>query len=1050
MFTSSAAWAQAPIQGAPADGRLDYGAVSANAEDADAQTGAPVSAILPKVRLTPRDLELPGVDAGRLSLNGDWKFVFDVPDSFDGTAAGVEGWDTVRVPGHYHLQGHPRMHKEMGVPVAWAKSFDVPASWRGRRVVLRFEGVDGLNRLWVNGNPAGETDIATLPSEYDITRFVEFGQTNELVMTVERSLVTRWSRRELGSITRDAWLWSLPAVNLARLHVATDLKDDGSSTLYAHVRVANQSDAPVSSASLAFSLGDAAGAAVALEPDTSELVLPVIAPGQTLELKFPLHVPADAGVETWTAETPNLYVLRGELRRDGEALMAARQRFGFREVEVRGHAMLVNGSPIRMRGTNYHITYPNMHETLPERLIRRDLELFRAANFNTLRSRPTPDIAYVDLCDELGMYTTVEAMISLMMYDKGPDGSHGADPSIAPGFRLHLATMVENYYSNPSVLTWGLGNECPYYDYFKIGALGLQARDPGRPIFFGSDARLGVGIPFVDINDDHYPRGKHGMDPYYGTGSVDDPASLDGQGWDYPTDRPIFFTEWLHVHVNNGLEIAYDPGVDDFWGYAAETHLEVMYDRPHFLGGFHFKGAPYRGIGNNDHWRALFEANRRKNDTFWHTQKSHSPVRILDTVGERTADGGLTVEVENRFDFLDLAELTLAWARGEESGELDASVPPHQTGSLSFPAPLDPSSAASPVRLEVRDPDGQVIDRYVLGKSHEAPERFVDATAEAWKVREGDDATFVLSRGDAQIAIGREDGRILAARVDGEPVISDAVDLLILPAELRNFRRQRERALVNQATNWQAEDVAVDRRGDTVVVRAIGKYDQAEGGFETTFHADGRVTVAYDFRWTGPSQINLLSTGVRVPVAETLDTLTWSRDAQWSVYPEHHIGRPVGVAPALGDPTFRSTRDGYETVSLDGLPGVEAIEPWPWSQDLISGVTRDFRSTKFFVFEAGLVDAAQNVGVAVLSDAEHHVQAVPAHDNLGGKLNHEAPAMDADKPTAWHLHVLDFHNGGTEPHLTKSLRYGQKITDEDTRFVGEATLVLTPPAVHLP
>lgn len=499
--------------------------------------------ILPAVRLTPRDVTVAGLDDSRVSLDGTWGFVRDVPEGFDGTAASVTGWSDIEAPGHPALQGLGLMHEEMGVPVAYQREVETPTAWEGRRVILRFEGVDGLTRVWVNGQVVGENDIATLPSEYDVSEYVRPGETNEIVLTIEKSLVTRWSRRKLGGITRTAYLQALPGVNLARLHVDTGLgeRPDAPDTVNAHVRVANQTDAVVSGAELRFALSAASGEAVAIEHGEALAKLPDLAPGQMLEVTVPMRV---KGAARWTAETPELYTLSCELMLgEDAAAMTARQRFGFREVEVDGHLLLVNGEPVKLRGTNYHLTYPGLGESLPRSLIRRDLELFREANFNCLRSRPTPDYPYVELCDEMGIYTTVEAMISLMSYDKGPTGDHGADPSIAGPYRHHVATMIESYYSNPSVLTWGLGNECPYYDYFKVAAIGMHAADPTRPLFFGSDARLGVGMPFMDINDDHYPphhvgrargRAPAGGDPEFA--SLRDSGPHDQTPWPWSQD----------------------------------------------------------------------------------------------------------------------------------------------------------------------------------------------------------------------------------------------------------------------------------------------------------------------------------------------------------------------------------------------------------------------------------------------------------------------------------------------------------------------------------
>jgi hypothetical protein len=961
-----------------------------------------VVGVLPMVRLTPRDVSIAGLDDARIDLGGTWRFVRDVPPSFDGSARSIEGWRDVTMPGHFGLQGLGRMHADEGVPVAYTRQMDIPADWRNRRIVLRFEAVDGLTRLWINGQPAGSNDIACLPSEYDITDLARIGEPNEITLTVEKSLVTRWSRRELGGITRPVWLQALPAVNLARLHVDTTIPTlhDPRGRVQAHLKIANQSDEPAGNMSVMLMLIGPDGAEMRLYPEPVRL--PDIASGQTLEVTIPAHV---ASPHLWTAETPLLYHLRAELLSDGNSLMSATQRFGFRDVRVDGHRLLVNNVPVKLRGTNYHITSPGLGESVPRDHIERDIRLFRAANINALRSRPTPSIDYVELCDEIGMYTTVEAMISLMMYDAGPKKDHGSDPAIAPGYRHHVATMIESMYSNPSILTWGLGNECPYYDYFKTAALGMRRADTTRPLFFGSDARLGVGIPFMDINDDHYQRD--------GVTTVADPGAVVGKGWDYPKDRPNIFTEWMHVHTNNTKEIAYDPGIDDFWGYVAEAHIEFMMRTPEYAGGFHFKGAPYRGIGINFPWRGMFDDDRRINDTYWHTLKAHSPVRVHDQAA-RWDDASKTVslDVENRLDFTDLTSIRFSWTRGNASGRATVEVPPHGRGTIDLPT--DPSSA-EPIVLDVSLADGTLIDRYAIAKPAAQP---VVVTGGVVELTERNDA-IIVSASDVTWTIDRATGLIRSGDLEGRRIVEGSPTLVVLPAQFLKFRPQQKLTLVNQAFDWKASDVQVTRSESGVRVQASGQYALAEGSIISTFAGDGSVSVAYDFVWKGDEatqRFNCFAWGFAMPVVESFDTLDWSRRAQWSWYPEHHIGRAVGSTSAAG-------------------PNRPADAPYVWSLEKVDGVTRDFRATRFFVEQAALRDS-NGVGLGVRSDATQHVQATPRHGDLEGEIF--TAERHGPRQPGYFLNVYRFHNGGTEPHLTKSLTFETLVVEPGARFADTA------------
>ncbi|BAM02649.1 glycoside hydrolase family 2 protein [Phycisphaera mikurensis] len=1008
------------------------GVVSVGAAEGGSASG--VLSILPPIRLTPRKLSFPHGEDRRVDLNGTWDFVPAVPEGFDGTFRSIDDWQTLEVPGHPALGGHEVLDPKSDRRFGYHRRFEVPASFEGGRTVLRFEGVDGFTKIWINGEKVGENDIATLPTELDVTDFVKPGEANELVLTIEGSLVTFWSMRKIGGITREVYLQHLPDVNLARLHVDTDLTPGSSeggnggvlAAMRAHVRVANQGDALASPVTIAFTLRDADGEEVALQHLEGPLPLLDVLPGQTLEATLPLHA---TGVLPWTAETPNLYTLEAELQVDGEPTMSARQRFGFREVEVAGPHLLVNGSPVKLWATNYHITYPGLSESVPKELIKNDIRLFKEANFNAARSRPTPPIQYVDLCDEMGFYTTIEGMISLMIYAKGPLNDHGADPAISVPYRRHIATMIESYYSNPSVITWGLANESPYYDYFKVAALGAAAADPTRPLFFGSDARKGVDIPLMDMNDDHYPRKAYGEgQPSYGIADVDELNTIENGAWDYPADRPNLFTEWLHVHVNNVKEIAYDPGIDDFWGYPAEVHAKHFDDKPHFAGGFQFKGAPYRGIGASPNWRGVFDEDRRVNDVFWAVKKSHSPVRIFEPASGRVEGDEAVWPVRNRFAFTNLQDVAFAWASPGGSGEASPSVAPMSDGELALPAA---AARAGPIEVEVLAADGAVLDAYELTLADAAEEEGVAGEASAWRLEEKGRAR-VLTRGDVVATIGAESGLLESVTVGGEPVVIGPVTLSVIPSQLRNFKWQGRFTLVNQAWGWEAGRVEVDTADDgTVTVSTSGSYTRFDVNFTQAFAPDGTVRVEADATYTGgdnPGEkrgVNIFNHGIRVPVHQDLDTLFWEREGLWSVYPGDHIGRLEGETRATGDPRWADAREAYDPEAAKPNP-----RPWPWSQDLSAGVTRDFRSTKFNLVEGGLAAANGRRIVVIGNRAEafedrRHLHAAPLNDDLDGNIFTEEK-HGPQKP-GYDLSVLSFHNGGTEPHLTKSLRFGEHI-----------------------
>ena len=940
-----------------------------------------------------------------------------MPDTFDGTAATLgEGMTTLSVPTHPMIHGFDKLTKETGHPVGWSRTFGVPDAWKDKdlSVRLRFESLDGLNAVYVNGQQVGASERVNLPSEFDITDALDKSGENEIVITQQWSLATHWSKRNLGTIARDVYLQALPPTNIARLHVDTDLSEDlQSAVIEAHVRIANDSDAPVASPAVRFTLLGPGEERVPVELDARDIPLPPIAAGQMLETTIPM--PA-TGFETWDAEHPNLYHLKAELLVDGELQMEATQRFGFREVQTtRDGELLVNGRPVKFRGTNYHMSFPGVGYFMSPEQARIDLERFLDANMNVLRVRPTPMIEYVEMCDELGMYTTMEGMFTLMMYDKGPTGDHGADPSIAPGVREHMAAMLESYRSHPSILIYGLGNECPYYDYFKVAALGMQNSGLAEPLFFGSDDRLGVGIDFMDVNDDHYPR--------EGVASFDDFSKIEGVGWHYPKNRPNMFTEWCHIPANNIKEYLFDPAIDDYWGYYAQAHADWTYapENTHILGGFLFLGAPERKLGSTFPWRGFFDDYRRPYDMAWHVKKSHSPVRIGDPGGALDGEA-VRVEVENRYDFRDLDEMTIKWSQSGESGTLDAEVAPHATGRLRVP--FDPA-AGEPTMLTFTDPSGRLVDAYEIGRPHlETPE---PPTFEAREmaVEEGDDRVTVVV-GDQTFVF--TNGLITSAKIGEQEVLAGEPELVVRPTQFKNFRGNQKLTLVNQAIGWTADNVTVEQGDDGVTVVANGTYTHATGRFVTRIDDTGEVTVSYDFNWTGDLSFNCFAWGYALQVAAPLDTLVWERNAQWSHYPPEHIGRRAGVAPAAGDPQYQPAKAAYSG---------EGPKSWPWSQETVDGVTHDFRSSKLDYLAGGLV-AESGAGVLLSGDGTSHLHAIPAAGDVGGET-FELEFHPDREAGRWFLQSLEFYQGSSEPHLTKSIKFDSLMVGPGTRFGGVVT-----------
>lgn len=156
-------------------------------------------------------------------LNGKWKFHYaqtpaQAPADFADDAYDVSGWDDIAVPRSWQMAGYGRPHytnAQYPFPVdpprvptenptgSYRRDFHIPENWDGRRILLRFEGVDSAFYVWVNGENVGFSKGSRIPSEFDITELVRQNANSVSVR------VYQWSD---GSYLEDQDMWWLSGI----------------------------------------------------------------------------------------------------------------------------------------------------------------------------------------------------------------------------------------------------------------------------------------------------------------------------------------------------------------------------------------------------------------------------------------------------------------------------------------------------------------------------------------------------------------------------------------------------------------------------------------------------------------------------------------------------------------------------------------------------------------------------------------------------------------------------------------------------------------------
>jgi len=936
------------------------------AEAAPAAPGAPAGAPLEveaasfQYGLTPRS----SGDHEATSLDGSWRFLPDPPEGFWDPAFDDSLWSSINVPAHWEMEGFQSADGIGG----YRRQFRAPGGEGS--VKLRFEGVYSGAEVWVNGQLVATHEGGATPFEADVTDAVHGGD-NLLAVRVKQHTVCSdsldnmsfYADFPLAGIMRSVRVFRVPAAHIGALALATELKDSGrEAVLSGTATVLNESDHPLARGSLQLRLTDPEGRAVPL-PDEA---LPVEV-GSWGRSDVALSVPV-AAPQTWQAEHPRLYHLTLELREDGRVVQRLVQRIGFRQTQVRGSEILINGTPVKLRGTCHHDVHPLMGRAVTPEVTRQDLTLMKEANLNALRTSHYPPIPeLVDIADELGVYVEDEAPFCWVGVSN--------DLQNAPRILQLTAELVARDRNHPSVFMWSLCNESEFGWAFERSHEWVRAADPSRPTSAATSAWLEIATLHNPIT----------------IGRIEEQEGL---------DKPLLFDESLCIYQGiwgDLAELWVDPGIRDYYAEPLPAVYERFMRSKVTQGSFiwcwaddlscvpnrgfeygrgptrsHFVDEQYRvpgrGLVGDAPW-GVIDGWRRPKPEFWITKKLHSPVKVSEGPLPVPAAGQpIIVPVENQYDFTDLSELKVLWEIGDQWGAIAASVPPRTHGELQL-TPRSAPRRGQTLTLRFLDRHGQLVDAYCLpfGEArHAMPPtarpagggRPAALRVQDESIMEGG-ATRIIGQG-FELAVDRGAGGLRRCVGFGEPLLVELPMLHVLPTAT-------PLSPLPDRLSWRVQGVDVTPEGDDVRVHIAGAYEQFTGSYDLVVTPAGEITVTSAWDYTGPDLL-AREVGMRFSVPRTCDLLQWDRNAEWSVYPSDHIGRPRGETRAFA-------------THAAGAPPT-----WPWSQDNSPLGCNDFRSTKRHINWAA-IRYPGGPGLVVESDGSQHLRAMADSDRISVHVN---------------------------------------------------------------
>lgn len=332
----------------------------------------------------------------------------------------------------------------------YTKTFDVPESYRAKRVAIEFQGAHRDAMVYVNDAFAGQRPFGYSAFTVELDDYLRYGEENSVRVEVRSHDDSRWYTG--AGLYREA---TLIVTDLVRIgfdgpRVTTPDIDEGRAIVEIAVPVDHRGLAAETVTVRSELRGpDGEVVATAASPIT-------VRAGTAGIARHRLLVPKPL---LWNVNTPHLYDANVRLERDGATIDERGTTVGIRSLQLDPlQGLRINGVPTKLRGACIHHDNGLLGAAAFSRAEERKIELLKAAGFNAIRSSHNPaSSALLDACDRLGMLVMDET------FDIWTESKSNFDYSLSfpEWWERDIEAFVAKNVNHPSVIFYSIGNEIP-------------------------------------------------------------------------------------------------------------------------------------------------------------------------------------------------------------------------------------------------------------------------------------------------------------------------------------------------------------------------------------------------------------------------------------------------------------------------------------------------------------------------------------------------------------------------------------------------------------
>ncbi len=419
-----------------------------------------------------------------ISINDNWRFYFSKENSADYAR-------TISLPHTWNFDQSSMLLSSQPSTANYIRDIYTPLEWSQNRIFIKFYGVHSVADIMVNGRYVGEHRGGATAFCFEITKFVNFGETNRVHVIVSDApqtdiLPTSHEDDYSGGIYRDVELIVTDKTVVSPLYYGSDgilIKQESISSNAAEgTALIHLNSTQSSNCALTLSIFDKENRKVF----TKSVAKAKIDDDEPVTIPFTVDEP-----KLWSVDEPNLYRFVVDVK-DGKNFDSVEVTSGFRSIDYnQTGAIRINGIPTPMRTVTLYHDYPYVGGAASQRDINRDFELVDELGANAIRSATRPHHQYLyDLCDQEGKLVWVD-----FPFVRAP---FLGDIAYYPTERFHeqgqesITEIIVQNYNHPSVVMWGLFSlltprgDNPISYLQELNKL-TKELDPSRPTVAVSD-----------------------------------------------------------------------------------------------------------------------------------------------------------------------------------------------------------------------------------------------------------------------------------------------------------------------------------------------------------------------------------------------------------------------------------------------------------------------------------------------------------------------------------------------------------------------------------